>query len=165
MPFLALAEPVLARARHRLAERLADPSLLEPLYAPLPGLVDRMLTRTMLLELARARDRGGLSGDTPQERFQDFRARLQDGAERRRLLDGYPVLGRMLVTAAENWVRAGALFAARLVADRPRLGAVFDVDGPVVGIESLGDPHAGGQSVLGVRFAGGIRVVYKPRPV
>lgn len=164
-PFLALAEPVLARARGRLAEQLADPGLLEPLYASLPRFVDRIMTRAMVLELAAARERGGLSGDTPQARFQDFCAGLRERGERRRLLGEYPVLGRLLVTAAANWVRAGALFAARLAADRPRLDAVFAPDGPVVEIANLGDPHAGGQTVLEVRFAGGVRLVYKPRPV
>jgi type 2 lantibiotic biosynthesis protein LanM len=164
-PFAALAEPVLARARDRLADQLTDRDLLEPLYASLPGFLDRVLTRTMVLELAAARKHGGLSGDTPQARFAEFCAGLRDGEVRRRLLSTYPVLGRLLVTAAANWVRAGTLFADRLAADRPRLDAVFGTDGPVVEITGLGDPHAGGQTVLGVRFAGGARLVYKPRPV
>ena len=178
-PFAGLAEPLLARARQRLAARLAalppvplrldPPELLTWLYPPLPRLVDRMLRRTMVLELNVARVLGTLPAGSSAARFDAFCARLHEPAERRRLVETYPVLGRMLATVAENWVQASALFATRLASDWPLLAGQLGRGGalgPVTGVASgLGDPHRGGQTVLAVAFGCGADICYKPRPV
>lgn len=178
--FAGLVEPLLARARCRLVEQLAtlpgrerlpfDPvELLAWLYPSLARRLDRMLTRTMVLELQQARIRGSLPGADPIERFDAFCARLRRPDERRRLLQAYPVLGRLLATVALDWVQAGARFAARLAADWPALAATFGRSGrlgPVTDlVTELGDPHRGGQTGLALTFAGEVRLVYKPRPV
>lgn len=178
--FAGLVEPLLVRARRSLADQLAtlpgrqrlpfDPvELLAWLYPPLARRLDRMLIRTMVLELAQARIRGSLPGADPVERFDAFCARLRRPDERRRLLEAYPVLGRLLATVALDWVQAGARFAARLAADWPALGDTFGRSGrlgPVTElVTELGDPHRGGQTGSALTFACGVRLVYKPRPI
>jgi len=178
--FAGLVEPLLIRARRRLADQLAtlpgrermpfDPVvLLAWLYPPLARRLDRMLTRVMVLELQQARIKGSLPGADPVQRFEAFCARLRRPDERLLLLDAYPVLGRFLATVALDWVRAAAGFASRLAADWPQLAATFGQSGrlgPITEVVTdLGDPHRGGQTGLAVTFAGGVRVVYKPRPI
>ena len=57
----------------------------------------------------------------------------------------------------------------RLAADRPEIEAALGGGRPagrVLEVRSgLSDPHDGGRTVAVVRFASGLRVVYKPRPV
>lgn len=178
--FAGLVEPLLVRARCGLAAQLAtlpgrerlpfDPvELLTWLYPPLARRLDRILTRTMVLELQQARLQGSLPGADSRERFDSFCARLRRPDERRRLLEAYPVLGRVLATVVLDWVRAGARFASRLVADWPALAATFGRSGrlgPVTGVVTgLGDPHCGGQTGLALTCAGGVQLMYKPRPV
>lgn len=177
--FTGLAEPLLARARQRLAVRLAalrDPAglpfdpvdLLELLYPALPRLLDKMLLRVMVLELNAARLAEDLPGRTGEERFEAFRVRLRQPAERRRLLGVYPVLGRQLATATANWVRGAALFAERLAADWPQLAATYGTGelGTVTAVSSgLSDPHRGGLTVFAVSCGDAVRFVYKPRPL
>ncbi len=84
------------------------------------------------------------------------------------LFDAYPVLPRMTAVLAETWVAATAELLERLDADRSALGERFAGGAPlgrVDGIEPLGDRHDGGRRVSVLVFAGGQRVVYKPRDV
>jgi lantibiotic modifying enzyme len=57
----------------------------------------------------------------------------------------------------------------RLAADRRQLQASIGCGRPLGRVlavrEGLSDPHDGGRTVALVRFASGVRVVYKPRPV
>ncbi|MFI8199226.1 type 2 lanthipeptide synthetase LanM family protein [Streptomyces sp. NPDC085942] len=144
--------------------------------------LSRIAARTLVTELHGARQQGRLSGEGPEERFRDF-VRLtarRDGLGP--LVTAYPVLARLLATTCLNTKDAFAEMAARLAADRHLLGpaGVFgDRDGSpdgalgtdagpgaLIGVEAgAGDSHRGGRSVMLLRFAGGGRLVYKPRPL
>jgi type 2 lantibiotic biosynthesis protein LanM len=163
--FGPFAEPLLTRARTRLAATLDSGALVDQLYAPLPRLVDRMVTRVLTLELNVARVLGALPGDSATARFDAFRAGLWQPQERRRLLGEYPVLGRLLATVTGNWVRASALFAQRLADDRELLATAFGADRVVHVAPALGDPHGGGHTVTVLTCENGTRIGYKPRSV
>jgi type 2 lantibiotic biosynthesis protein LanM len=178
--FAALVAPLLAAARAGALERLRrvaagaggpfDPAaLLEELYRPLPLQLDRALLRTMVLELNVARLRGELDGDSPEDRFAAFVERLGDPGGRRRLFTAYPVLARQLSLTASLWEDSGVRFAERLAADLEAISATF-ADGAELGpveeiVPGLGDRHRGGTTVMSLRFANGLGLVYKPRPV
>ncbi|MEU7656427.1 type 2 lanthipeptide synthetase LanM family protein [Micromonospora taraxaci] len=178
LPFLPLTEPLAELLRKRLSgslteircDRLPSPDRLADLL--LPGLLPRlnaMVQRTCLLELAACREAGLLAGQTPQERFADFRKRLSDPVERHRLMVRYPVLARQLAVTGRAWIGHAIELVTRLAQDLADLVRTFSPDrdpGTVVDIlTGLGDPHRGARSVAMVCFSGGLRIVYKPRPM
>jgi type 2 lantibiotic biosynthesis protein LanM len=81
--------------------------------------------------------------------------------------EAYPVLARQLATVTELWVQSTVEFCTRLERDRRDIETTFlagQPAGPVVAIDpALSDPHDGRRRVAAVRFASGLRVLYKPR--
>jgi len=171
--FAELARPLLVRAQTALRRRLAtgaESPADHPLLAMGLDRVMSMVTRTAVLELNVARLEGRLTGDTPEARFASFLRDLGDPVRTLRLLAEYPVLARELVTYASNWVAVRAELADRLRADLPDLRRVFGLT--ATGLADLvdvrfgaGDSHDGGRSVAVLTFAGGDRLVYKPRSI
>ncbi|MFC8452123.1 type 2 lanthipeptide synthetase LanM [Kitasatospora sp. NPDC057223] len=125
--------------------------------------------RTLVVELAAARDAGDLSGATGADRFADFTARAGTRAGLARLFAGYPVLARLMARTCRHTARSGAELLARLAADRREIAEELfggRDPGPLADVElGLGDLHQQGRSVAVLRFAGGGSAVYKPRPV
>ncbi len=78
-----------------------------------------------------------------------------------------PALARAIATAAVHWRDASQELFERLAADRAAIAECFNggVDpGEVAGIHAgCSDPHTGGRTVHLLRFASGLRLVYKPR--
>jgi type 2 lantibiotic biosynthesis protein LanM len=172
-PLLNEAKDQLRAGLHSLAIRtgagLFDPGqLAEQLSQSLPEVWEPMLVRTAILELHQARRAGELAGDTPQQRFSSFAESLGQPGHRRSLLTTYPVLGRQLAVAAQCWVSASLRLARHLVADWDQISAVFARGhplGPVSRIVTgLGDRHRGGATAAKVSWAGGLSLIYKPRP-
>jgi type 2 lantibiotic biosynthesis protein LanM len=147
--------------------RHLDPDVLADQLAVAPtGPLNLLVGRVLVLELNVLRVQGQLRGDSPQERFRDFTDRLADRKYALEILMEYPVLARDAVRMVDNWVDSRIEFATRLTADVADLAARLDQPdlGVVTGVSlGAGDSHRGGRSVGFVRFAGGARVVYKPR--
>ncbi|WP_244227180.1 type 2 lanthipeptide synthetase LanM family protein [Corallococcus aberystwythensis] len=125
-------------------------------------------TRSLVLELNVARLRNELEGETPQARFEHFALRhLEAPGRLAALLEEYPVLARLLVTALERWVRTSLELLTHLAEDREALVAMLGagVDpGPLQEARiGAGDLHREGRSVALLTFRSGLRVVYKPR--
>jgi type 2 lantibiotic biosynthesis protein LanM len=125
--------------------------------------------RVLAVELRIASLEGKLAGEGPEERFRAFLDACS-GAERRgELLARYPVLGRMLATAIRHWLDFGLELLAHAVHDREAIAELFagGADpGPLCGTDAeTGDLHRGGRCVVIARFASGLRVVYKPKPL
>jgi type 2 lantibiotic biosynthesis protein LanM len=137
------------------------------LYDSLPSRLLWMLDRTLVLELNVARLQGGLSGSTPQERFDNFVARLGQVEVAHGLFLEYPVLARQVVERAERWLESSLEFLHRLESDWAVLrGKFFEGADPGLLEEvqgGAGDSHRGGRSVILLRFSSGKRIVYKPR--
>lgn len=79
----------------------------------------------------------------------------------------FPVLARLAVQAMNNWIDSTSELLDRLTNDRPSIQAAFANGmnlGEVVALGTeLSDAHNGGRSVVAVRFASGIKLIYKPR--
>jgi type 2 lantibiotic biosynthesis protein LanM len=126
----------------------------------------KLAARTLVRELARARDRGELAGDTPAARFLDFTHRLVGGSELADFLAGYPVLARVLGESCRQGVEGHLELLARLAEDREALvtGLLDGRDpGALIAVEPGGDAHRGGRCTATLTFADGRRVIYKPR--
>lgn len=175
---LAPLVPLIRSARQRLRDSLEavpvsavagfDPrSLATHFLSHLAAQLSRLSVRCVVLEMHRARLANQLSGDTPTEQFDNFAQQRTDPQRAFEFLAGYPVLAQQAVVAVEQWLTASLEFAHRLAADWQclqtqmfpcqSLGNIVEVEG------GSGDLHRGGRSVMIVRFAGGQRLVYKPR--
>jgi type 2 lantibiotic biosynthesis protein LanM len=79
----------------------------------------------------------------------------------------YPVLGRLVAVVFRNWINLMAELVERLAEDRELLSARLFSGAPLgelVGFGGdAGDLHEQGRSVAQLTFAGGRRVVYKPK--
>ncbi len=82
---------------------------------------------------------------------------------------GYPTTARLCAQTVLLWIDFVGEFIGRLEADGGEISARFlggRPPGKIMRIKAgLSDPHRGGRSVLVLRFAGGLRLVYKPRPM
>lgn len=166
--------PALSPFLHAVNERIAR---CTPEHVDMPAVRDcvvdnigrklaRIAARTLVVELAAARESGKLSGSNTEDRFADFVRQAARG-EFPGLLDRYPVLARLLAQAAQHAADAAVELLDRFAADRAAIvaGLLGGVDpGDLVGLElDAGDGHQRGRAVAVLRFAGGAGVVYKPR--
>lgn len=179
--FLLLIEPLLCRGQERLRRRIenlaatAPPGLDLPsettLRCLLPFLTQSLrqrLVRTLVLELQAARLEEALAGETPEERFRSFLARLTQPETALEILRRYPVLARHVVERITQWETVCGEMLGRLTADweeiRRHLGPEAS-PGPLTETRIEGDPHRGGRSVFLLLFESGFRLVYKPKPL
>ncbi|MCI0398875.1 MAG: type 2 lantipeptide synthetase LanM, partial [Chloroflexi bacterium] len=177
--FLSLAEPLIRQGQEQLhREVLAlsrqfsilpfEPEAVEAaLLADLPERLLLTMVRTLVLELNVSRLQGQLPGDTPQERFQSFLARLGQRDITLAILQESPVLARQLVTGINRWVAFSQEFLLHLGQDWQAICKRFGPENdPGMLIETragAGDVHRGGRSVVVARFDSGLQLVYKPR--
>lgn len=79
----------------------------------------------------------------------------------------YPVLGRLIAETIDRWVETTAELLHRLAEDRHVISVTFTDNrdlGEVIAFGAeVSDAHHGGRSVVTVRFASGLQLVYKPR--
>ena len=188
--FLELVRPRIEAARRGLADDLAAlvgaaeiplPSTVLP-FTVLPftaesalGLASEalpyrllpLLARTLVLELHVARLQELLPGETSEERFAAFLARLRDPGIAAALLAEYPVLARQVNLDLETFREATAEIFSHLAADWPAIVERFFAGrdpGPLTVLDGgAGDRHRRGRSVRLLTFASGARLVYKPR--
>ena len=166
-PFIELGVAVLQLSRERLGP-ISEGILGAP---ALRALDDQLLAEV-----------GSLAGMALYESFQRFRQTLPPADVTRSyglfiewmltgglapLLSEFPVLARHLALAGERWTATTRELITRLAEDRDLLAATFGDGtdlGPVVALDpALSDPHDGRRRVARLTFAGGVRVVYKPR--
>ena len=80
----------------------------------------------------------------------------------------FPVLARILATLTDLAAEATSEFLDRLTINLPDICQALSCAelGPVVAVRpALGDMHQGGRRVMGLTFANGLRLIYKPRDV
>lgn len=176
---VALTEPLLRWGKERFdqgldallqrypASPIDRPQLETVLFTSLIQDLQRMVSRTLALELNVARLRGQLEGDTPEARFQSFLTCLSDRKFSLAVFDEYPGLARQLFLTVERWADTSLEFFERLSIDWEmicRLYSPHEDLGRLVGLNSnVGDKHRGGRSVMILQFSSGLRLVYKPR--
>ena len=155
-------------ARQRPQGPMPAPGACEALFLPhLLAQLGAVAARTMILELNVARVEGRLAGSDPRSRFLDFLRQLREPRAALAILREYPVLARHLRRCVRDWLRGSLEFLTRLSADwdevRARLASGAS-PGPLVAVQAgAGDRHRGGRAVMLAAFAGGFRLVYKPR--
>jgi type 2 lantibiotic biosynthesis protein LanM len=165
---LRLEEPL---SRVRAAGAAVDlEGLSSDLMADLSLDLARAADRTLILELNIARMQGQLPGEDSAARTRAFTdSVLSSPARLRALYRRYPALARLLATICGSWVNGVAEMLTAWADDRDEVVARIFTGrdpGPLTGLgPGSGDPHEGGRRVRVLRFAGGARVVYKPRPL
>lgn len=173
VPLRAFTAPVRERLGAHTARLLGEGADAQAVARTLTDALATRLSwlsvRTLMHELDRARGAGSLAGADGRERFADFLRTVGSADGLAALMRHYPVLARLIGTAALAAEESGTELLERLAADRAALVETLldGVDpGPVTAIlPGLGDPHRGGRTVAVVRFADGRSVVYKPRGV
>lgn len=188
VPFAPLLQPLLSVAQRRLAIATAGSSAATILSAEAARAVEAALLRrlgelgfeTLYAEFTALRA-ARIAAEGPSGRRGSYAAfitgQLADGL--RGVLLGYPVLARLFATAVAQWVQASAELLFRIAESyqallgsfpalglsQPPAGALSPpATGCVVGVEmALSDPHHDGRTVAVLTFAGGGRVVYKPK--
>lgn len=179
VPFLELLVPFLRVARRRLSD--IAPTMADA-FSP-AAMAD--LERKLLADLSR------ISIDAFYSRFDAWRVArgalppaTRSQPERRvylgfvgqflaggfdALLSELPVLARSLALRVELWVETTAELAARALADKEEIAALFAGGarlGTVTRIQpGLSDRHRGGRQVARLWFENGLGVFYKPRPM
>ncbi|MEV6143179.1 type 2 lanthipeptide synthetase LanM family protein [Streptomyces sp. NPDC051992] len=167
-PFTACAARRMQDGLPRRLSRYVDlDAVREDFERHLSRRLARLAARTLVLELHRARQDGRLAGGGPEDRFTDFLRRTGARSGLTALCTTYPVLARILARAALDAAAALGEMLVRYAVDRPVLpGGDEAGDGRLVGVEpGAGDGHRGGRTVMLLRFEGGARLVYKPRPL
>src|SRR6476469_1437807 len=121
----------------------------------------RIATRTLVHELNTRLAAGRTAGLT------DFATQLTEPAALAGLVATYPVLARLLGLASTFHTDATAELLTRFAADRAEIvGTLLGGADPGQLTEirtGAGDPHRHGRTVAVLTFAGGARLVYKPR--
>lgn len=145
-----------------------DPvSILDLCLANLLPHLQLMAMKTLILEMHVARLEQRLSGETPEERFNNFIRQLCQREQLRAFLHEYPVLARATMTVIRHWTDFSLELLQRLCADWTEICALFargTDPGKLIEIHgSAGDTHRNGRSVAILRFSSGLQIVYKPR--
>ncbi len=109
---------------------------------------------------------GQLQGSSSRQQYTKFiKGLLNDGLLS--FFQEYSVLARLVATATDFWVNATGEFLQQLASDWDKIQMTFQENtelGQVVAIQSaLSDPHYHGRSVIIVKFASGLKLVYKPK--
>jgi type 2 lantibiotic biosynthesis protein LanM len=98
----------------------------------------------------------------------EFIATMRSGGFRI-LFEDKPVLLRLIAILTRQWIDVTREFVIRLAADLPAICHDLIPDSPVDQVvdvvSDISDPHNDGRCVLIVHFAGGARIVYKPKDV
>lgn len=173
-PFLQLGAALLHEGltvlgvRHPLKAPLISPRVEATLLEALAIRLHELASRVLILELNVARVMERLPGSTPQERFHHFSTvLLRDPATRAALLEEYPVLARLMVTALERWLESSLEMLGHLVEDRALLEQRF-LQGQGLGTlvvlqGGISDLHRRGRGVFLLGFNSGLKLVYKPK--
>ncbi|GAB3121326.1 type 2 lanthipeptide synthetase LanM family protein [Streptomyces calidiresistens] len=172
--FLPVVRPLIATAWAGVAGRVSLPrgesaTARAAFERRLGDRLTRQAGRTLVGELHAARTAGVLDGSTSRERFASFTTAAGTRRGLGELFTRYPVLARLLGQSCVLAAEAMTELLVRYAADRRLLVETLlggEDPGPLTDIEmDRGDSHQGNRSVAVLRFAGGARVVYKPRPL
>nr|WP_239062572.1 type 2 lanthipeptide synthetase LanM family protein [Streptomyces sp. SID13031] len=145
-----------------------DPGVDRQFAEQLGGRLALLAVRTMVLELNQARACGRLRAATPAGRFTEFTDQLSTEAGLAGFFERNQGLAQTLSGTCLRAADARRELLSRFGQDRAEIAAALlggTDPGRLVSIEPSGDSHGGGRSVAVLTFAGGQKVVYKPRPL
>lgn len=161
-PFHSMLDRSLDRL---LASKLADQATILACWVSQLGVFEQMTRRAVVLDLNVKSLRGELGGNDESRKFRSYVDGFQDSFERARFFAAYPVLYRAMVAKLNSWSAALEEFFERLALDRALLESQLGVPRQCAlqSIQSSGDTHNNGRSVLVLHFSDDSRIVYKPR--
>lgn len=178
LPFVAYAkEQLIARAGtsyHLLADEchvVLESGLLDWLSRLCAQTLDLEFTvfrsfRKPVLTLSGASWFGRLPGNQPSDRYQAFINEMLEG-KLVSFLKEYSVLARFMGTLTNLWIESTLEFLSRLETDWAEIEQTFSHQtdlGQVVDISPfLSDRHNSGRTVIAIKFASGLKLVYKPK--
>ena len=114
-----------------------------------------------------ARFQGKRSGEPSNTLYQNFILKLLEG-DLLAFFREYPVLARLVATIVDLWIDAASEFISRLASDLAEIQQIQPESelGQIVEIKAfLSDRHLNGRSVTGVKFASGLKLIYKPKDI
>ncbi|MDI1431417.1 type 2 lanthipeptide synthetase LanM family protein [Polyangium sorediatum] len=173
-PFQEILFPFVLAARQRLLGRAGAcyDLLTDASHAALENrLLDTLANHAALplqLEFSVFRVRNGFAAKGPagRELYRAFVLEMDRGGLSP-FLQEYAVLARLLASTTHFWVEATAEFLEHLSADLGQLEETFGGGRGLGRVErvqaSLSDPHRGQRCVIGVSFASGVDLFYKPK--
>lgn len=149
-------------------ELYVRPQVLNQIAENLLSRLSHISARVIAYDMKQKSTLGLLKGKTPQERYQYYVHKIAGTPEGLfRLLDRYPVLGRLLTTVTEQAINNTIQWLKRLECDYQIIVSTFssgEKPGLVVNLNlGLSEPHCGGQTVWFMEFTSGLRLGYKPR--
>ena len=170
--------PMIRRYANKLHRYLSDHrELRSKLSIPVDEVLDLILAPTLqrieyyhrsaaILEVNVQRMMNQLQGDTPEQRFEYFKEKMENPEEREKVQKKYPVLTRSLQRTLEYWLANNIEFLERLNGDLKEIRAAFGIEAgdALAKIDpGSGDLHNKGRSVTIVTFKSGKKILYKPR--
>lgn len=182
LPFIDFYLPFIRVARQKLSQKLfpvdIDTFLSQNAYGDLEySLLQRLVfigTETLLFEFNQLRGDNFSAANSIEDSnknpdraiyYKFIENLLQDGGLK--FFDRYPVLARLIATNIDFWVDNNLEFIQRLQLDLAEIELNFSREisiGKVTEIEtSLSNHHRNGHCVLGLTFASGTKIVYKPK--
>ncbi len=107
-----------------------------------------------------------LEGSVSREQYRAFIKGMLSG-KLLLVLQEYSVLARLLAVATDLWADATGVFVCRLASDWSQIQQTFQGEqelSQVVAVEpDLSDPHNNRRSAIALKFASGLRLIYKPK--
>ncbi|WP_419914549.1 type 2 lanthipeptide synthetase LanM family protein [Hoeflea sp.] len=167
-----VTKPVLPEFEDLIARGILAPENAEEIFSdlitPTWKTLFAVVSRSVTVELAAAKETGLLPGDTETERYDFFIECLADPEFSLPVFLQRPPLCALVVEVCKNWQTSTILFLTRLKTDWPeiRRELLNGTTGVVARIHpSQGDTHRHGQSVVVLELGGGEKFLYKPRSV
>jgi type 2 lantibiotic biosynthesis protein LanM len=140
--------------------------VLDLILAPALQRIEYYHRSAVILEVNVQRMLSQLEGETPEERFANFKVKMRNPEERAKVQKKYPVLTRSLQRTLDFWLANNIEFFGRLGKDLPQIRKTFGIadDDALAKIDpGSGDVHCQGRSVATVTFKSGAKILYKPR--
>jgi type 2 lantibiotic biosynthesis protein LanM len=177
IPFEELLLPFIRFARHQLSQCAQMPCslLTDEVHVTLErwllSSLSQWASSSLQLEFSLFRkrrfwSRASLAGQPRRHIYEAFLLQYQ-GQGLWPFFQEYSLLARVLMLRVEQWVAACGEFVQRLQADLEEIAYHFHAGQPLGNVIKLipgrSDPHHGGRSVFLLKFAAGLKLVYKPR--
>ncbi|EOQ04705.1 type 2 lantibiotic biosynthesis protein LanM [Bacillus cereus VDM021] len=172
IPFFEFYKPFLKRTIQVMEEQLGDEEdwigkrrVIGLVMKIVADKTFHLSAKTLIYELNKSRLNDELQGSESKQRYWNFvQDKISDPEDILKLLLDYPVLARVLAENVKRINENMLVVLSRLIRDRREIERFFNIKlEELQDIESSGDSHNGGTSVLLLKFPNETSIVYKPR--
>jgi len=165
LPFLEKAKKMIIQSSIVSNNHILQTSAYNSILQIIAKSITEVSLKTLIFELNKSRLNKELKGDTPEERYNHFVfIKFGDKNKILNFLSEYPSLARILSELVKNVTKNFILMLEKLIIDKKEIESVFNFKiEQVLEIQSMGDFHKKGQTVLKIEFNNGQSLIYKPR--